>query len=120
MIYSNKKALRDRMDSFVHEIFNAILTFPKEEIWITVSQLKRASLSIVLNYVEGYARASFGNQRHFLKISYGSLKETEYLLKFSFQRSFIDKEKFDYLSKEADQIGALLWSEIARMNKVQK
>lgn len=50
-----KDLLKNKMDVFVREVFLITKNFPKEEIYITTSQLKRAALSIILNYIEGYA-----------------------------------------------------------------
>ena len=46
---------------------------------------------------------------NFLEISYGSLKESRYLLYFSYKRKFIKKEKLDELESKADRIGKMLW-----------
>lgn len=48
--------LKHTMDELVHLVYDLTITFPKEERYDLTSQLKRAALSIVLNYIEGYAR----------------------------------------------------------------
>ncbi len=112
-----KDRLKVKMDVFVHEVFQISRFFPREEIYITTSQLKRAALSIVLNYIEGYARFKKGNQLNFLETAYGSLKETKYLLYFSWQEEFISREIYEKISKQIDEIGAMLWTEISALNK---
>lgn len=117
MTESYKEILKAKMDQFVQEVFDATAVFPREEIYITTSQLKRAALSIILNYIEGYAKFKKKNQLNFLETSYGSLKETKYLLYFSQKRKFIPDEKYTILAKHIDEIGAMLWTEIAALSK---
>lgn len=112
-----KELLRNKMDGFVHEVFDVAASFPRGEIYITTSQIKRAALSIVLNYTEGYARFKKKNQLNFLEISYGSMKETKYLLYFAQKRNFFSKERYDVMIKQLDEIGAMLWTEIAALSK---
>ena len=112
-----KEQLKYKMDIFVHEIFKAGRLFPREEIYITTSQLKRAALSVILNYVEGYARFKKGNQLNFLEIAYGSLKEVKYLIYFSYQEKFLSQEIYDKLNAKAEELGAMLWTEIAALNR---
>jgi len=75
--------LKSKMDEFVHLIYKITKNFPKEELYGVTSQLRRAALSIILNYIEGYARVKDKVHKNFLEISYGSLKEVKYLLHFS-------------------------------------
>ena len=112
-----KDQLKLKMDVFVHGIFDATIKFPREEIYITTSQLKRAALSIILNYTEGYARFKPKMQLNFLETAYGSLKESEYLLDFSLRRNFIDQTIYDKLKAQIDEIGAMLWTEISSLQK---
>ena len=90
-------------------------TFPKEELFGIVSQWRRSSLSIALNYVEGFARIGVANNKNFLRISFGSLKESQYLLEFSFVEKYITEEDYNYAKSLSDKIGAMLWGVIKKM-----
>lgn len=117
MVVGYKENLKNKMDGFVQEIFNATFDFPREEIYITTAQLKRAALSVILNYIEGYARFREKSQLSFMEIAYGSLKETKYLLYFSCKRNFLCEERYVILLKMLDEIGAMLWTEISSLSK---
>jgi four helix bundle protein len=113
----HKKNVTNMLDIFVNDIFDAVSIFPRDEIYVTAAQLKRSSLSVVLNYIEGFARSNPGDQRHFLRIAYGSLKETEYLITFSIKRKYMSEQIGTDLERRADTIGAILYSEMRNMNK---
>jgi len=104
------------MDEFVHTVYKITKKFPKEELYGIVSQLRRASLSVILNYIEGYARGKDKIHKNFLEISYGSLKESKYLLYFSFCEKFITKNEYDKIIRLADEIGAMLWGIIKKLS----
>jgi four helix bundle protein len=63
--------LKKSMDEFVHSVYGSTKSFPKEEMFGVISQIRRASLSIILNYIEGYARGKDKVHKNFLEISYG-------------------------------------------------
>jgi len=67
--------LREKMDVFAHESYRITKHFPVEERYGTSDQLRRASLSVILNYIEGFARQKNLVKKNFWEISYGSLKE---------------------------------------------
>ena len=109
------KELKELMDNYVHFVYKFTKSFPKEELYGTTSQLKRASLSVVLNYIEGYARTGEPSYKNFLKISYGSLKESRYLLEFSFVEKYLNEKDYKDALKMADRIGAMIWGIISKM-----
>jgi four helix bundle protein len=76
------------------------------------SQIRRSALSVALNYVEGFARQRTGTNRHFLEIAYGSLKETDYLIRFSHRQEYLSSESEKMLLVLSNRIGAMLWSTI--------
>jgi len=74
--------LKKKMDEYAHLVYKVTKDFPKEERYGIVSQLRRAALSVILNYIEGFARHKKAVKKNFWEISYGSLKESKYLLIF--------------------------------------
>lgn len=101
--------LRLIMDDFVHQTYTLTKKFPKEELFGSISQLRRAALSVPLNYIEGFARGRSKVNLNFLEISYGSLQECKYLLEFAVKEGFVKQVEFEKVTKLADQIGAMLY-----------
>jgi len=104
--------LRDKMDEYVHLVYAITRGFPREEIYGATSQIRRATLSVVLNYIEGFARQRKAVKKNFWEIAYGSLKESKYLLHFSLVEKYIKKEEYEKAVKLAEEIGAMLWKSI--------
>ena len=103
------------MDEYAHFVYGCTKTFPKEELYGVTSQLRRAVLSVVLNYIEGYACGRNKVHRNFLEISYGSLKESKYLLHFSLVEKYLSKPDYEQAIALAEEIGAMLWSMLRKM-----
>ncbi|MGE5392739.1 MAG: four helix bundle protein [Candidatus Saccharibacteria bacterium] len=103
--------LRQKMDEFVHLVYTLSRGFPKEEVYGLTSQIRRAAVSVPLNYIEGYARDLSGKNlvyRNFLEISFGSLKEAEYILEFAYKEKFISRQEYESSCPLSQQIGAML------------
>lgn len=101
--------LKKKMDKYVHLIYKITKDFPREELYGVTSQLRRAGLSIILNYIEGFARQKKSVKRNFWEISYGSLKESKYLLHFSLTEEYLNQEEYEKAIKLSEEIGAMLW-----------
>ncbi|HVY67390.1 MAG TPA: four helix bundle protein [Patescibacteria group bacterium] len=101
--------LKDKMDTYVHYVYGLTKEFPKNELYGCTSQLRRATLSVILNFIEGFARKKEAVKRNFWEISYGSLQESKYLLGFSRQESYMSQTDFDKAKAMAEEIGAMLW-----------
>ena len=72
--------LADEVALLVYEVTKS---FPKEEIYGLVSQMRRAAVFVPSNIVEGCARDSRTEYRRFLEIAFGSLRELHYQLGLS-------------------------------------
>ncbi|MBI5356456.1 four helix bundle protein [Candidatus Collierbacteria bacterium] len=101
-----------KADWLVHNIYRVVRNFPANERFGITSQICRASLSIVLNIIEGYSR--FGQKEHirFLEISFGSAKETHYLIEFCFQEKLVKKDDYDILLGLINEVEKMLYSKL--------
>lgn len=107
--------LRNNMDTYVHLVYQNTKTFPREEIYGVTSQLRRSALSVILNYIEGYARNRNKVHKNFIETAYGSLKESRYLIEFSHKEKFVNDKDFQVLIHLADEIGAMLWGMLKKL-----
>jgi len=73
-------------------VYRVTAGFPKEELFGLTSQLRRASVSVPSNIVEGCARDSEAEYLRFLNIAFGSLRELHYQLNLSKRLGFLPDE----------------------------
>lgn len=112
-----KDILKKKMDKYIHFVYKITKDFPKEELYGSASQLRRSALSVILNYIEGFARRKKLVQLNFLEISYGSLKESKYLLFFALSENWITRSMYLEGLLLAESIGGMLWTEIIHLDK---
>ena len=67
-------------DALVLEVYRVSARFPDEERYGLRSQLRRATLSVASNIVEGSARRTTREYVNFLNIANGSAAEAQYLI----------------------------------------
>src|SRR6266436_5160044 len=87
-------------DSFVVAIYRATKGFPREELFGLVSQMRRASVSVVANIVEGCARQTHNDYLRFLDIALGSLREVGYYVDLSLRLGYLSKESANPLQAQ--------------------
>jgi len=82
MVTNNFKDLImwQKAHSFVLKIYKITEKFPKTEMFGLTSQLRRSSVFIVANIVEGYKKKGKADKLRYYNISQGSLEETRYYL----------------------------------------
>ena len=106
---SYHKRLHGLIDEYVHLVYRLSRQFPKKEQYGAVSQLRRAALSVMLNYIEGYARQRRLVHKNFLEISYGSLEESSYLTGFAYKEQWLKESEHGRLKVLEKEIGAMIW-----------
>lgn len=94
-----QKALE--MTVSIHELTRS---FPKEELFILTSQIKRASDSIALNIAEGSTGNTNTEFKRFLTISTRSAIEVIACLHIAKARGLINEETFKSLYEEINQL----------------
>lgn len=83
-------------------------SFPKEEIYGMVSQVRRSAVSIPANIAEGYGREYRQEYIQFLRIAQGSLKELETHLILSQRVELTTSDQIDSILKQSESVGKLL------------
>ena len=113
------KKLNSWVKSFemVKVLYAVTSSFPVEERYGLVSQIRRASVSIPVNIAEGAARKGKKEFIHFLHISLGSLTELDTLILLSRDLNFISKEKASTIINDLDTIGKLIYGLIRKLEE---
>jgi four helix bundle protein len=82
--------------------------FPRHEMFGLTSQIRRSSASVGTNIAEGYALGSAPNYLRHLKITTGSLAETEYHIELAHDLAYISDQDYAQLSDLIREAGYLL------------
>lgn len=91
--------------------------FPKSEIYGMTSQVRRAALSVMLNYVEGYSRVKPAVMANFFEISFASLKESIYVFYLAKHLSYIDVAEYEKLFSIKEEVARMLWRTITGIKR---
>lgn len=100
----------------VEDVYAATKSFPKEEIYILTSQLRRSAISIPSNVAEGFARLHNKEYRQFLYMSLGSCAELTTQLIIALRLKYIDKDRADTLLEAIDEISRMTMGLIKKLN----
>lgn len=91
-------------------VYETTASYPSEEKFGLVSQLRRCAVSIPSNIAEGHGRDRFNERVHFLYISSGSSNELETQIILSRDFGFIDEVAFQELTRLNDEVSKMLSS----------
>jgi four helix bundle protein len=100
----------------VLSVYNSTTSFPKEELYGLVSQLRRSALSIPSNIAEGCGRNTQSQMAHFLNISLGSASELEYQILLAKDLKFINEPVFLEQTEKVHTIKRMLTSLLQKVS----
>ncbi len=106
------KKLHFLITSYILVGYKTTKQFPDDERFGMISQARRALVSILLNYVEGYARSKKAVMINFYEISYGSLQETICVFYLATQLKYIAKEQYQKLFNQKEEIAKMIWKTV--------
>ena len=89
-------------------IYDLSKVFPKEEIYGLTNQMRRCSVSIPSNIVEGCGRQTSKDTINFLHISRGSLYELETQCYVAIDQKYIDENNFNIVFNQMQSCKKLL------------
>ena len=90
------------------DVYRNTTSFPKEELFGLISQIKRSSSSIPTNIAEGCGRNSDKDFCRFLYIAFGSANELEYQIILSIDLDFIKNENGQKLLFQVEEVKKML------------
>ncbi len=91
-------------------IYKTTATFPTEEKFGLVSQLRRATISIASNIAEGASRNGDKEFLHFLSLSTSSAFELETQLIIANKLNFVDQNQLENLLMHVTEIQKMIYS----------
>ena len=89
-------------------IYQTTSSFPSDERFGLVNQMRRASVSIPSNIAEGHARASTADFQRFISIAMGSVAELETQVILSTELGYLTNDHQLILLNELDDLGKML------------
>jgi four helix bundle protein len=99
---------------FVLKIYKISQSFPQNELFGLVSQIRRAGVSVPANIAEGFKRKGQADKVRFFNISQASLEEVRYYLILANDLGYVDTKG---LLTDLDEIGRLLHAYIKAMKR---
>lgn len=102
--------------SLTLKVYSVTKTFPKEEQYNFVSQIRRSALSIPSNIAEGHARKGKKEFTQFLYIAFGSASELETQLLLSRDLKYVSESDFADVQNLLTEVMKMLSSLISKIN----
>jgi len=97
-----------RARGFCQAVRPLVATAHREHDYTLAQQLNRATLSIMANIAEGYARRSRKEFAQFIRIAAGSNGEARACLYAALDLLHVDSGTFESLAAESNEIGRML------------
>lgn len=95
-------------EDLADEIWNIVVNWDNFAKDTVGKQLVRSADSVGANIAEGEGRGSFQDNRRFIKISRGSLQETQHWLRRAFKRNLLTKEQIETLKPMVQKLAPTL------------
>ncbi|MCZ4221812.1 four helix bundle protein [Pedobacter rhodius] len=104
----NKLEIWKKAHNLTLSIYLLSKQFPKEELFVLTSQIRRSASSVPTNIVEGQARQYFKEFKQFLFIAKGSLAEKHYHLYLAKSLSYLSEETYVSIDAQIISIKMML------------
>lgn len=111
-----KYSVWEKSHQLTLDVYKTMVSFPKDEIFGLISQMKRSSSSIPTNIAEGCGRNSDKDFCRFLYIAFGSANELEYQILLSIDLKFMAFENGQKLLFQIEEVKKMLNGLITKLN----
>jgi len=99
------------------DIYLLTASFPRQETFSLVQQMRRGALSIVCNIAEGQGRRSRPDYRHFVLMARGSAYELEAQIIVASDIGYVDETVAESLIERINEIARMLNGLIRFINR---
>lgn len=99
------------------EVYQATRSYPKEEQYVLVSQVRRAAISVCSNLAEGAARKSAREKRRFYEISRSSLVEVDTQFEISLILKYVKTDQIKELESYLESTFKMLSKMITNLEE---
>ena len=99
----------------VVEVYKAVKTFPREELFALSDQIRRSSVSVPSNIAEGQARQHTAEFRQFLHVSLGSLAELDTQTIIANKLGYLSEETLSSISNGITELRKMISSLISKL-----
>lgn len=113
----HKLLVWQKAKDFVSLIYRETENFPRSEEFGLKGQVRRASISVLLNIVEGHRRRSTKEFIRFLDISQASIVEIEAILEICLDLDYLNEGSFEALENKRSELDFLLNSLVKSLKK---
>ncbi len=97
------------------EIYRVTQSFPREELYGLISQMRRSATSIPTNIAEGCGRRTDLDFARFLQFAMGSASELEYQLLLARDLGFLNDEGYQPLTEDVEEVKRMLTGLLKRL-----
>jgi four helix bundle protein len=97
-----------RAIDFVVAVYKMTDSFPRDERFGLISQIRRAAVSVPANIAEGAGRHSSKEFKYFLSNAQGSVSELATELLIAQKLGYLNKQTFDLRNDELTSIGRMI------------
>lgn len=111
--FKDLKTWQRSMDLAV-AIYEVTASFPNEERFALVDQMRRSAISVISNIAEGYGRDTDKDLTHFLYMARGSANELSAQIELSKRLRYVSDDVFAKLDAQCIEVSKMLSSLIYR------
>lgn len=106
-----------QMIDYVSNVYKITKKFPRSEIYGLTSQIRRAGVSIVLNFAEGWGRYNKKEKAQFYKIARASILECVAAVDIALRQNYIEIANYQKMLTESNEISKKLNALIKKMEE---
>jgi len=105
-------------ENLADEIWDVVLGWDRFARDTVGNQIVRAADSIGANIAEGSGRGSFQDNRRFIRIARGSLKETQHFLRRAYKRKLLDDNQVNKIKPLVNNLAPMLNAYLRSIGRV--